>query len=189
MKKWISFAFTFCIVAPGCFLSGAAHATTLEHMSLEKMTQITNTIARVRCVSNATIWDSGEIWTVTRFDVDQTWRGTLPARIEVRLLGGTLGGITSTVSGVPRFSPGEEAVLYLERTRSGDFSVVSWQQGVFRIRGNGRGGDESVTQDTASFATFDPRTRRMQTVGIGRMALPAFRAAIERAIAAGGGKP
>jgi len=189
MKKWIRFAFALCILLLGFSLTGAAHATTLERMSLEKMTQITKTIARVRCVSNVVIWDSGEIWTVTTFDVEQTWRGTLPAQIEVRLLGGTLGGITSTVSGVPRFSPGEEAVLFLERTPSGDFSVVSWQQGVFRIRRNNRGGDESVTQDTASFASFDPRTRRVQAVGISRMRLPDFRAEVEHAIAAAGGKP
>jgi hypothetical protein len=189
MKKWISFAPALWIVPSSYFLEGAAHATTLERMSLEKMSQITKTIARVRCISNATIWDSGEIWTVTIFDVEQTWRGTLPAQITVRLLGGRLGGITSTVSGVPRFSPGEEAVLFLERMPSGDLSVVSWQQGVFRIRHNNRGGDESVTQDTASFATFDQRTRRMQTVGISRMPLSDFRADVENAIAAAGGKP
>lgn len=189
MKKWTSFAFALCVLLLGFSLAGAAHATTLERMSLEKMTQITKAIARIRCISNATIWDSGEIWTVTTFDVEQTWRGTLPAQIRVRLLGGRLGGITSTVSAVPRFAPGEEVVLFLERMPSGALSVVSWQQGVFRIRHNNRGGDESVTQDTASFATFDPRTRRVQAVGISRMRLPDFRAEVENAIAAAGGKP
>ena len=191
MKNFILFALRMS-VGPGlCFacFPPSANATTLERMSLERMSQLTKTIARVRCISNAIIWDSGEIWTVTTFDVEQTWRGTLPSQIRVRLLGGTLGGITSTVSGVPRFTPGEIAVLFLERTPRGDLSVVSWQQGVFRVHRNNRGGDESVTQDTASFATLDPRSRRMQTVGIIRMPLSEFRAEVENAIAAPGGKP
>jgi hypothetical protein len=191
MKKQRHFALAVCVLATFYILNFAAatSATTLQRMSVEQMTQIAKTIARVRCISNATIWDSGEIWTMTIFDVQQTWRGTLPAQIKVRLLGGRLGGITSTVSGVPRFSPGEEAVLFLERTQQGDLSVVSWEQGVFRIRRNNRGGDESVTQDTASFATLDPRTRRMQMVGISGMPLSDFRAEVENAIATAGGKP
>ncbi|HWF37911.1 MAG TPA: hypothetical protein VG322_05295 [Candidatus Acidoferrales bacterium] len=191
MKKQMHFALAVSAFVSLSILNFAAttNATTLERMSLERMTQLTKTIARVRCVSNATIWDSGEIWTVTTFDVQQNWRGTLPSQIAVRLLGGTLGGITSTVSGVPHFSPGQEAVLFLERTPSGDFSVVSWQQGVFRIRSNNRRGGESVTQDTASFATLDPRTQRMQTVGTSRMRLSDFRVEVEAAIAAAGGKP
>lgn len=191
MKKQKYLSLAACVFAALSILNFAAiaNATTLERMSLRRMTQITKTIARVRCISNATIWDSGEIWTMTTFDVEQNWRGTLPSQIKVRLLGGKVGGITSTVPGVPRFSPGEEAVLFLERTQQGDLSVVSWEQGVFRIRRNNRGADESVTQDTASFAILDPRTRRMQMAGISRMPLTDFRAEVENAIAEAEGKP
>jgi hypothetical protein len=193
MKKRTRLTFAVCFGSAVYFFAipVIANATAFERMSLERMSQITKTIARVRCVSNATTRDTGEIWTVTTFDVQQTWRGSLPAEITVRLLGGSSGGITSTVSGVPRFAVGEEAILFLEGTRQGDFSVVSWEQGTFRIRRNASG-EETVTQDTASFAAFDPGTRRVVAVGVSRMGVPAFRAEVERAIAAppiAGGKP
>lgn len=194
MKKRMYLTFAACIAVTvySIAVPAIASATALERMSLERMSQITKTIARVRCVSNKTIRESGEIWTVTTFDVQQTWRGSLPAQITARLLGGSLGGITSTVSGVPRFAAGEEAILFLERTPQGDFTVVSWEQGTFRIHRNASTGEESVTQDTASFATFDPRAHRMGLAGISRMGVSAFRAEVEKAIAApavAGGKP
>src|SRR5579875_3507081 len=116
--------------------------------------------ARARCSGNAVARDAGEIWTLSSFDVEETWRGEAPRRIEVRLLGGSLGEVTSHVSGVPRFRAGEDVVLFLEPTKRGDYSVVSWEQGTFRVRGHASGAEAFVTQDTASFATFNPATRQ-----------------------------
>jgi hypothetical protein len=46
-----------------------------------------------------------------------------------------------------------------------------------------------VTQDTASFATFDPATRRFEARGIRNTPLEAFRARVEAALRAeAGGK-
>jgi len=111
-----------------------AEATTFLRMSLAQMSGSARMIVRARCLAVGAIWDSGEIWTRTTFEVAETWRGASGSRlIAVRLLGGTLGNISSRVSGIPRFQPGEEAVLFLEPSANGDFSIVSWQQGTFRI--------------------------------------------------------
>jgi hypothetical protein len=171
-----------------CILLGlpAARATTLEKMSIERMARAANAIARVRCVSNSTVWQHGEIWTLTGFDVEQTWRGALQAQITVRSLGGSIGVVTSTVSGVPRFRPGEEAVLFLEQNLYGDYFVVSWQQGTFRIRRDRRTSDETITEDTASYPTFDPRTRHMETNGVAGVRVSVFRAHVEAAAALAG---
>ncbi len=96
--------------------SQPASGTTLMRMSLAQITQAAQVIVRARCIGNSTRWDAGEIWTFTSFDVEETWSGSAPAQISVRLLGGSVGNLTSTVSGVPRFSPGEEVVLFLEST-------------------------------------------------------------------------
>ena len=168
-------------------LSSVAHATTIAKMSVAKMSQASRAIARVRCLSNSVIWDSGEIWTLTTFEVQQTWRGALPAEITVRLLGGRMAGITSTVSGVPRFRPGEEAVLFLEPASPGHFTVVAWQQGTFHIGHDRATGEETVTQDTAYFPAFNPRTRRFDSGGIVSMTLANFKAQIEAAVSAGVG--
>jgi hypothetical protein len=100
----------------------------------------------------------------------------------VRLLGGRAGNLTSSVSGVPRFQAGEEVLLFLEPTSRGDFSVVSWEQGTFRVRRDPATGRESATQDTASFATFDPVTRRFEAAGIRGAPLDMLHARVDAAL-------
>lgn len=171
----------------GC--GAAARATTLEKMSVARMSQAAPAVVRARCVSNATVWDKGEIWTFTTFDVSERWKqagAPIPAQITVRLLGGTVGALTSHVSGVPRFAPGEEVVLFLQRNGGGNFSVVSWQQGTFRIRRDAGSGKEVVTQDTAAFGTFNPHTRRFEAGGIRKMRIESLRAKVEAAAGSGG---
>ena len=165
--------------------SVCAHATTLLRMSLAKLTQTAKAIVRARCVGNSTAWDAGEIWTFTAFETEEVWRGSPPAEVTVRLLGGRLGNITSSVSGVPRFRAGEDVVLFLEPTRRGDFSVVGWEEGTFRVRRDVRTTELLVTQDTAALATFDPRTRQFQAEGIIQMPLSAFRARVAQLAGSG----
>ena len=126
--------------------SQPASGTTLMRMSLAQISQAAQVIVRARCIGNSTRWDAGEIWTFTSFAVEETWSGSAPAQISVRLLGGRVGNLTSTVSGVPRFSPGEQVVLFLAPTARGDFSVVSWEQGTFRIRRDVRTGVLAFTR-------------------------------------------
>jgi len=152
----------------------SALATTLKRMSVADLSRAAHTVVRARCITNSVRWDAGEIWTFTTFDVEETWKGSAPAQITVRLLGGSAGNFTSTVSGVPRFSPGEELILFLERTPAQDFSIVSWMQGTFRIGLNRTTGEETVTQDTASFPVFDPASRRFDATGIRKMPISAF---------------
>jgi hypothetical protein len=151
-------------------------------MSLAQISQAAQAIIRARCISNSTRWNAGEIWTFTSFEIEEIWSGSAPAQISVRLLGGRVGDITSTVSGVPRFSPGEEVVLFLEPTARGDFSIVSWEQGTFRIRRDARTGDEVAVQDTAAFPVFDPGTRRFETIGIRNLPIATFRSRVDAAI-------
>src|SRR6201987_6465572 len=102
-----------------------ARAPTLKRMSVADLSRAAHTVVRARCVTSSTRWDAGEIWTFTTFDVEETWKGSAPAQITVRLLGGSAGNFTSKVSGVPRFSPGEELIVFLERTPAQDFSLCS----------------------------------------------------------------
>jgi hypothetical protein len=161
----------------------AVPGTTLEKMPVERMADLARVIVRAICVSNSTGWDAGEIWTFTTFEVAEMWKGLATERVTVRLLGGTVGSLTSTVSGVPRFRTGEEVILFLEPAARGDFTVVSWQQGTFRIGSDPRGGAEIVTQDTAAFETFDPQTRQFKASGIRDLPLEAFRARVQAAVA------
>ncbi len=176
------------LLATMTLIEGNVAATTLARMSIEQMARKAPLIVRARCTSNYTAWDAGEIWTFTNFEVEDTWKGSVPAAITIRLLGGRMATLTSTISGIPRFQTGEEAVLFLEPTPRGDFSVMSWAQGTMRIRRNIRTGTENVTQDTASSATFDPATRSYAINGIRNVALEDFHARVNAALRTTGSK-
>jgi hypothetical protein len=163
VKKKRSVLFTlFLLICGGLAL--AARATTLARMSVAQMTAAAQVVARVRCVSNATRWESGEIWTITTFDVLDVWKGPAPPQVSVRLLGGRAGHLVSTVPGMPRFVPGAQAVLFLEPTRAGDFSLTSWGQGTFRIRREPSSGREIAVQDAAgaTLLNHSPRTSELE---------------------------
>jgi hypothetical protein len=164
--------------------ASAITATTLARMSVAQMSQTAPVIVRARCLAKSTRWDAGEIWTFSTFAVEEVWKGSVAAQITVRLLGGSAGNLTSTVAGIPRFRPGETVVLFLEPTARGDLSVLSWQQGTFRVRPDPRGAQEIVTQDTASFATFDSATRRFEVGGIHELPVDALRQQVRAAISA-----
>jgi hypothetical protein len=163
-----------------------ASATTLERMSVAKMTQAAELVVRAQCVGNSVAWDGGEIWTFTSFEVEDSWKGApsgAAQQLTVRLLGGSVGNLTSTVSGAPRFRPGEEAILFLQSTARGDYSIVSWVQGTFRIHKDARSGAEIVVQDTAAFDTYDPATRQFDAEGIRNLSVAALRSRVQSALA------
>jgi hypothetical protein len=177
-----------CAVAAATIIltiAAVGGATTIERMSIQRLAREAPVIVRARCEGSSVVQDAGEIWTVTSLNVEEVWRGAAPAQITVRLLGGRWGEITSHVSGVPQFRAGEEVVLFLAPAGRGDFSVVSWEQGTFRIRRGGSGEQSYVTQDTAAFATFDTRTRTFRLIGIRNLAVDRFRAQVQAALNSG----
>ena len=165
------------------FFPAAISATTLARLSLDDLAAAADAVARVRCASTEARWESGSIWTVTTFEVLETMKGNLPAEITVRLPGGRAGHLTSAVDGAPRFLPGEEAVVFLERSRTGGFTVAGWAEGTFRILRDPRTHIETVTQDSSAFALFDAATRTFRAEGIHRMPVDEFRSRLAAAIA------
>jgi hypothetical protein len=171
----------------------AAKGTTFARLSISQMSQTASAIVRARCLANTVVEVSGEIWTLTTFEVEETWRGAAPARITVSLLGGTIGNLTSRVAGIPRFRPGEQVILFLAPTKRflvptkhslapEGFSVVSWQQGTFRIRRDRGTGEELASQDTGSYLTFDPASDRFVANGATSMPVELFHSRVISAL-------
>ena len=163
-------------------------ATTLARISLDQLATAADHVARVRCVSVDSLWENGAIWTVTTFDVVETLKGSLPAQVTVHLPGGRVGHLTAAVDGTPKFNVGAEAILFLEKSQTGDFTVAGWVEGTFRISRDPRTHREIVTQDSSAFSVFDPATRSFHTEGIRQMPMDEFRARVRAAIARQQGK-
>ena len=160
-----------------------ARATTLARLSLENLAASADSVARLRCADAQAHWENGSIWTVTQFDVLETMKGNLPSQISVRLPGGRVGHVTTAVDGAPRFAAGEEAILFLERSRAGNLTVTGWVEGSFRISRDPVTRAETVTQDSSSFAVFEATTRTFRAEGIRRMPIARFRARLNAALA------
>jgi hypothetical protein len=185
-------------------------ATTLARLSLDQLAATADAVARVRCTSVESRWENGEIWTVTSFDVVETMKGALPPRITVRLPGGRVGHLTAAVDGTPKFKVRDEAVVFLEQysgglqaeptpdsgglqagpgtARPAGFSVAAWVEGTFRIGRDPRTGLETVTQDSSTFAVFDPTTRAFRTEGVRRMPMQQFHERVAAAVTRAQGK-
>jgi hypothetical protein len=166
----------------------ALRATTLQRLSLDELAADSDAVARVNFSKSASRWENGTIWTVTTLRVAETMKGNIPAEIEVRLPGGRVGHLTSTVEGTPQFHPGDDAILFLKTFSAGGFTVAGWVQGTFRISRDPRTAMETVTQDSSAFAVFDPATRTFRTEGVHRLPVAEFRVRLASAIARHGGE-
>ena len=85
------------LLAALTLLAVVANATTLARMRLEELARQATAIARLRCLGSKSLWEYGEIWTDTDFEVVQQAKGSLSATVTVRTLGGTLGHFHSRI--------------------------------------------------------------------------------------------
>ncbi len=175
----ILFATLFAMLAPILTL----HATTFARLSPEEIAAAAALVVRARCVGSIVITERGEIWTVTSFETREVWKGNPPKVLRVRLLGGRTRLLTSHVAGVPRFRAGEDVILFLVQEGAGDFSIVSWAQGTFRVRRDAATGAPVVTQDTASYGIRVGDGASSDLTAIRYVPLEEFHSRIETALA------
>ena len=173
---WILF------IAGLVLLAVAASATTLSRLKLNDLARESTAVARLRCLASTSLWDQGEIWTETKFEVLQREKGALPGIVTVRLLGGKVGNLHSRVEEVPAFRTGEEVYLFLWGRDGEPYQVLGWSQGTFRIARNPQSRLEVVTQDSASAPIFDPQTRAFRRGGIRNLPVAIFREKLHRAL-------
>ncbi len=139
----------------GLLVCLSAFGATLERLSLDEMTQRSTAIVRARATSNSTAFIGSTIYTRTRFQVLERWKGPEAAEVEVVEPGGTVGQMTQTYTGVPRFSPGQEVVLFLWTGPSGRTQVIGLSQGVFEVE-RSAAGEITVTRQPSGEIVLAP---------------------------------
>jgi hypothetical protein len=170
------------LLAALTLLAVVANATTLARMRFEELAQQATAVARLRCLSVRSFWHNGEIWTDTQFEVVEQAKGTLPATVTVRTLGGVLGHFHSRVEEAPVFHPGEETYLFLWGREGQPLRVLGWSQGTFRIARDTRTGAETITQDSSAAPPFDPHARRFVHDGIRNLPITIFQMKLREAL-------
>jgi hypothetical protein len=138
-------------------------------------------------------WDAGHerIVTTVELSVVESWKGAAApaARVVIAQPGGTVGDVTMTVFGMPRFSPGERALVFL-RGAPDRARVVGLAQGKRAMRRDPAGGRWLVAPPERAGAAFVRRAASLQGLppvfDTGPRPLDELRADV-RALMAGGG--
>jgi len=127
--------FSLLLVLP-TFLSVAlplAHASLTRAMDLSELTATADQVVVADVAKVESHWDEDHrnIVTAVEIQVQESWKGTPPAdgKVVLRHPGGSVGEIEMTVIGMPRFSVGERALLFLDHT-----GVVGMGQGKRPLR-------------------------------------------------------
>jgi hypothetical protein len=113
----------------------AAHATQVPALSLEGLIGQSDIIAHGRVISSWPAWDSGHkyIWTHYRIEVLDPIRGNPGASVVVSEPGGSLDGVSMSISGTPDYAVGEEAIVFLYRTPIGYLRATGYGQGKYTV--------------------------------------------------------
>jgi hypothetical protein len=145
------------------FASFPLLSTTVEKFTLDDLVQKSGRIVVGKCISRESRWNDRNtlILTTARFVVSEPLKGSSDGFVNVVTVGGTLDGITQSVSGMPVFEPEEEALLFLEPSKNGHWQPLGLSQGKFRIHRNRQTGEEEVVHSLSGLALYDPASRSL----------------------------
>jgi len=130
-----SAAAALCLLGCVLLLPGPVDSSTALGLDVDDLLQRSDRVAQVR-VESLDSWHDGIVWTRVSLLLLDAWKGSSPDRFDLLLPGGWTGELGTRVFGMPRFAPGEEALLFL--SGEGDAGrVVGLAQGKFRILADG----------------------------------------------------
>jgi hypothetical protein len=154
--RW--FVLTIAAAAAGAPLAPPpARASLVLALDTPAMVAQADTIAIVDVGAARAAWDERHerIVTTVELAVVETWKGAPApaARLVVAQPGGTVGDVTMVVSGMPRFAPGERALVFL-RGPAERASVVGLAQGKRLVRRDPAGAGFVVAPVDRAGASF-----------------------------------
>ena len=130
-KLLVGLVFSIVLLAG---LSLVARATTVERLSLEELARRSQSIVQGVVRGSRTYWspDRKLILTNTTIEVTEAIKGQATRSVEVTTVGGQIGDTVLHVSGMPAFIPGEDTIVFVERS-SGYLTVLGLGQGKFTV--------------------------------------------------------
>ncbi len=119
-----------------------AIGTTLTRLDLKDLTAESSAVVYGKIVASRVEWNRNRtmIYTVYTVVADQYLKSALGPVFELHEPGGVLDGIGMRVAGVPAFSVGQEAVLFVWTDNHGQHQVTGFEQGSFPVRTEPRTG-------------------------------------------------
>jgi hypothetical protein len=123
IKQMRRLACAVALVLPLATAAGAEAPVS----SLRQLARRADLIAFGHCQSAQSSWDEQHrlIVTTFRFQPRRTFKGVAVDSVTVKALGGQVGDQAMTASHSTAMRTGEEAVLFLQRSRFGDYFVIA----------------------------------------------------------------
>ena len=114
----------------------SAGATTLLRLDLDDLTAESSAVVYGKIVASRVEWNQSRtlIFTVYTVEPMEYLKGRLGPVFELYEPGGTLDGLQMSVAGVPAFSVGQEAILFVWSDPRGQHQVTGFEQGAFPVR-------------------------------------------------------
>lgn len=130
-----------------------AQATISKAMQFDEKVEKAASIVLGKVVAQRADWDANRtrILTHTTFQVEKTLKGGNAQQVTLVTPGGVVGDIAQEYVGIPRFSQGEEHVVFVRNTKSGP-TVLFFEQGAYRVEADDRG--ERVVHPLVSSAVL-----------------------------------
>lgn len=113
-----------CLFLICLFAAAAAGATTIVMPTDEQLIDKTPVIVSGVVTQSFPIERNGGIWTETHVSVEAVLKGTAPANVVIREIGGKIEERVSVVFGSAEYKPGERTLLFLHPTVRGDYQTV-----------------------------------------------------------------
>ena len=134
----MSLALRFCVCVALLVPGTNARASTVLARSDAELIALSDRVVHARVVDVRAESGRGRtIVTVTRLHVLEDFTGNVSREVVVHELGGQLGTRRMAVNGAATYVPGEEVVVCLERTRTGQWRSVAMGYSRFRVERSG----------------------------------------------------
>jgi hypothetical protein len=162
-------------IAIGLVLAGTGTATTVVKMDLATLVKRAESIVQGRVEQVYVEWDATRslAFTYASVRVDDPMKGERRRTVLIRQLGGKVGALNLFIAGMPKFTPGDDVILFLKDQQDGTFQVLGLNQGKYEIV------NDLAVSNISGLELVDPKTGRMVQAGLVEQApLAAFKSKI-----------
>ena len=172
-------------------MAGVARSTTVIPPTFESLVSSANTIFVGEVMDVRADWvptpQGRALKTYVTFRVEDVWKGRVGTVTQLEFLGGTVGGVTMEVVGMPTFSDGQRSVLFVHGDVQTASPLVGFWHGRLRIEKDPNGVDRVRTHDGRSLGSAAQigANRPDYMLSITPMRLSDFEVAVQARVLAG----
>jgi hypothetical protein len=129
------------ILALLLFSASLASATSVRKFSLQELTKKSSAIVLAKVEDSYSRWENKEIYTYSTLRVLEAVKGAKDqTTVTIRQLGGRVDNIESIVPGMPKFSRGDEVVVFLTQKDAAGYPwVMGLEQGKYLVSADASG--------------------------------------------------